>query len=382
MKISILLLLAIFIPSTSSGSDISAINLSWNTVAFQSEYTLHLHLDEPLEDGDGQVLIKNCISSDILGLRTSVTFNGVCPSHPELGSIPLSNILSFEIEAATYGNWEDELGRQSATLKNEELDDSIYQFPSFEINQTDHYVYVLAGQSNMVGAGLYHPILDKLNPTGNKIPPNVEYYVEGERTLEFSTNSDFGPEISFINNIANKHPDKKITILKHAVGGTNISQWLEQDGLADQLISDAVTIIGSQMIAIKAILWMQGEADVILQSKTYKNDLKQLIEKFRSISVAGGNARSLPFILGRIHHYIDDDPRLDSALNFVRKDQEEVASEDDFSYMIDTDKFSEEELNPWHFDGQSQLSFGQCFYNIVENLTESTDCPLLSLELL
>lgn len=143
-----------------------------------------------------------------------------------------------------------------------------------------------------------------------------------------------------------------------------------------------MTIIGSQMIAIKAILWMQGEADVILQSKTYKNDLKQLIEKFRSISVAGGNARSLPFILGRIHHYIDDDPRLDSALNFVRKDQEEVASEDDFSYMIDTDKFSEEELNPWHFDGQSQLSFGQCFYNIVENLTESTDCPLLSLELL
>ena len=44
-----------------------------------------------------------------------------------------------------------------------------------------------------------------------------------------------------------------------------------------------------------------------------------------------------------------------------------------------TDAFIEEPLDPWHFNGHSQLSLGQCFFNITEYLTKSSNCPLLPL---
>jgi hypothetical protein len=379
MKATLLILITFFI-NISYSADISTINLSWSTVAFQSEYALHLHLDEPLDDG--RVVIEGCIGADILGLSTHVVFSGTCPAYPELGNIPLSTIQSFEIEVATYGDWDNIHGRQRVILENQDLDLLRAKFPPFKINQTDTYVYVLAGQSNMSGMARYRPILDKLNPTGNKIPDNVEYYVDGKRVFEFSIDSWFGPEVSFTNHIARKYPYKNIIILKYAPGGSDIGRWLAPNGITDELITKAVEVIGNRMVAIKAILWMQGETDVFLESNTYKKDLKQLIEKLRKASVAGGRARSLPFILGRVHNYTDDDPRFEPALKTVRNDQYEVAIEDDFSYIINTDHFieGEDDDGQWHFDGQSQLSFGQCLFNAVENLTELMDCPLLSTE--
>lgn len=370
-------LLTLFTTSVYS-SDFSRVNLSWNTVAFQAEYALHLHLDIPLDDGT--VRVENCISSEILGLQTHVVFKGVCPTHPELGIIPLSNIISFEIEAAMYGDWGHAHSRQSTFLESHQRNIVEAHFPSFKNHETDHYVYVLAGQSNMLGIALYNETLDRLNPTGNVIPSNVEYYLNGERVFKFSTDTVFGPEISFIRNVSEKHPDKHIIILKYAGGGTNIGQWLAIGGFIDQVVPNAAFIIGNRKVAIKAVLWMQGEADVLLQSQTYKNDLKQLIDKFRYASVLGGTARSLPFVFGRVHHYIDDDPRLAPALDFVRRDQEAVGDEDNFSYMLSTDSFVEEEFDPWHFDGLSQLSFGRCLFDVVENIIQSEDCPLLSLE--
>ena len=91
-------------------------------------------------------------------------------------------------------------------------------------------VFILAGQSNMVGAGIPENLPDHLvqfvDPN-----PNVMFrsWLNGEEygslwgPLEPRGSSNFGPEMMLGNVLSDVHPDRTIAFMKIAYNGTNLA---------------------------------------------------------------------------------------------------------------------------------------------------------------
>ncbi len=81
-------------------------------------------------------------------------------------------------------------------------------------------VFVLAGQSNMVGQG----DVAKLSEDLKQLPPNILLYLNGERA-DFADRNHFGPEIGFAHEMSRAHPREAIILIKFAVGGSSLLAW-------------------------------------------------------------------------------------------------------------------------------------------------------------
>ena len=131
-------------------------------------------------------------------------------------------------------------------------------------------VFILSGQSNMVGQGRTADLPDALT----RLPPNVTYYLNGEPT-SFAAQPQFGPEVSFTHELANAWPGEPIIVIKFAVGGTSLLAWAPEwrQALARRtrnenqgpLYQRLMGYIASAEIGprprLAAVLWMQGERD-------------------------------------------------------------------------------------------------------------------------
>ena len=81
-------------------------------------------------------------------------------------------------------------------------------------------VFVLAGQSNMVGQG----VTAELTADQMITPPNVTDLMETGATGLFDR-ARFGPEVSLVPRLAQEWPDRELIFVKHAVGGTSLLAW-------------------------------------------------------------------------------------------------------------------------------------------------------------
>ena len=81
-------------------------------------------------------------------------------------------------------------------------------------------VFVLAGQSNMVGQGL----TEELAPAQAVTPPNVTYFLGADEAGLFDRDR-FGPEVSLAGRLAEAWPDRELVFVKHARGGTSLLAW-------------------------------------------------------------------------------------------------------------------------------------------------------------
>lgn len=181
-------------------------------------------------------------------------------------------------------------------------------------------VFVLSGQSNMVGWGDNTKLSDSLRfGTDNKLmfedgkwkklkphkKPNKGQREKGKLT-EFS----FGPEISLAEAISKAYPNQTIGIIKSATGGTGILAWspnwsLEQanrtgDGKKGDLYKVLIDKVKAAQkeadVEIVGFLWQQGGKDMtrLEVGKNYYENLKSLIEGLR----ADLNFPELPVFVG------------------------------------------------------------------------------------
>jgi Ca2+-binding EF-hand superfamily protein len=187
-------------------------------------------------------------------------------------------------------------------------------------------VFILAGQSNMVGWGNSTKLPEDLrngngsvlmfeNGTWQPLRPfrKAQKYQEKLGMTEFS----FGPEIAFGHEIAKEWPDETIGIVKFAIGGTSIltwkPDWSKEDadrvgqgrlGSLYKTLMEKVDQAGkAREIEIVAFLWLQGGGDMqnVAVAKEYLDHLKSLVAAVRKDTGAG----DLPFFCGSVRRSQD-----------------------------------------------------------------------------
>ena len=182
-------------------------------------------------------------------------------------------------------------------------------------------VFLLGGQSNMAGRGAVSELPDPSVLSNESVilyhsaSMNSGQPANQWTTLRPASNTAgyFGPEIGFGNRMAELYPDRRIALIKHAVGGTNIAEdWNPGAHPGDtshfgpqfatfvQTVNSGIASLISQgyVPVIRGMLWQQGERDARFESfgPPYGRNLSHFIRRVR----AQFNAPNMPFIYGQV----------------------------------------------------------------------------------
>lgn len=227
-----------------------------------------------------------------------------------------------------------------------------------------HYVILMGGQSNMVGAGEIYDI-------GNSsLPDNIKYYDYGMAPgFKVHPSDQFGPEIGLSQVLSTNYPDKKFILIKYAIGGASMLNWSPDYDSLKAKVTGTPALFGNMYKAFNdktdsilqhvkhtkvALLWIQGERDARIPEAAvdFYVNFKNLIE---SIRIDSKNS-DLPIIFGRINPPVERY----SALDIVREGQEMIVNNLSNTFLIETD-----DLEKWdddvHYSSNGQLELGRRF---------------------
>ncbi|MDF1756150.1 MAG: sialate O-acetylesterase [Verrucomicrobiales bacterium] len=131
-------------------------------------------------------------------------------------------------------------------------------------------VFLLMGQSNMVG----HGRSSKLTEPYNQAHPRIRIWSRGKWQY-MVPKRNFGPEVTFAHEMANHFPNDTIGIIKVAVGGTGMNAWKPDwewseasktgDALKGSLYRDMINAVSEAYrisnFEISGFIWKQGGRD-------------------------------------------------------------------------------------------------------------------------
>ncbi|MGJ8744017.1 sialate O-acetylesterase [Polaribacter sp.] len=208
-------------------------------------------------------------------------------------------------------------------------------FSCTTISQENNEVQVvlLAGQSNMAGAGNFDDLDDAIKKRIDKVSDRVFVsqsntaqtplsYYKNKPSEKYKFKKRFGPELLIGLTLAEKYPKKEFLLIKHAKGGTALYGAWNPDWTLEKakeiekgekkqswnlvqqyfnFINENLTILKEKGKSYKIIgmTWMQGENDAILEvaANSYAQNLKKLILKYRTTF----NEKNMPFVFGQIN---------------------------------------------------------------------------------
>lgn len=264
-------------------------------------------------------------------------------------------------------------------------------------------IFVVAGQSNAVGAG---SAAAELSPAWHAAQPDVRLWFEigpaegiehlavritsGGKfvPLAFQTDASgrtfgssiegFGPELRLGRTLADSLDDD-VAIVKFAFNGSDLAHDWNPDipgSLCAQLLRRvraariALTNAGYSA-SVDGLFWMQGESDAASSDDAwlYAERLTKLIVRAR---VELGEPL-LPVVIGRLNAHIDSAEGYSLPyVNVVRAQQTFVVSNVPYTALVDTDDLS---LTPdqLHFDAHAELDLGLRF--AAERLAITSDAP-------
>ena len=224
-------------------------------------------------------------------------------------------------------------------------------------------VFLLGGQSNMVGLGQiadleqrYLKPLDKIK-IWNMETGKWEVLYPGCLTESKST---FGPEISFGYTIAGVLPAGDIRLVKYAVNGTALyNDWAPAVGpqylgfmkTAKTALADIIASGTDYEIA--GMLWLQGESDADEnQADTYEKNLAAFIAHIRNEF----KTPEMKFVIARVlAHYGGNT----GQAAIVRDAQATLAESMDHVTWFDTDDCPR--LNAGHYNSKGLIEIGKRF---------------------
>jgi hypothetical protein len=222
--------------------------------------------------------------------------------------------------------------------------------------------FILAGQSNMAGMGE----IMELEPELRRAPDNISV-VEYKMRNRFAE-PWFGPEVTFAHEIAKAWPEKKILIIKFAVGSSSLLAWLpewsqkkeritnnEDAGpLYNKLSKFIETVTIGINVKFVGMMWMQGERDAKFQdtAKNYAQNFEELITHVRRDL----QSPHLPFIYGQVNPPAE----LFRFVQTVRKAQAQIEHQVSGIKMIKTDDLSKLE-DGLHYNASGLMKMGKRF---------------------
>ncbi len=238
------------------------------------------------------------------------------------------------------------------------------------------WVFVLAGQSNMVGLGVSSQL-----PAGDAtlVANTFIYYNDSIHTNPnaeqwlalgpgFGVTSDhFGLELKFGRQLQSHWPGRAVALIKVAEGGTALyDRWDAPNGDLYQLLLSELEV---QLAALAEVwrpqvmgfVWMQGESDGISQSDAlaYHGNLTDLMTSLR----AELGVEVLPLTAGLIA--IQD---LWPYADIVRAATSLVAQEQGQMEVVETTDLPRHADDPAHYDTQGNLALGQRFADAMVSL--------------
>lgn len=226
------------------------------------------------------------------------------------------------------------------------------------------YLYILAGQSNMMGKGK----ISKLPATYRKTPPNVKFYYQG-RPRPLAQYAHFGPEIGFAHTIARAYPHDTHIIVKHVATGSSIEQWLPGSRLYKGLMRQLTyaTRHAQKKIAgenqakeatVDAIVWMQGEQDARNKGKAsrYEGHLKRFVAGLRTEL----NSPHSLFIMGQV----SPEDAAFSMTTLIQQAQGRIQRSLPRTMLIPTEDLGKL-YDRVHYDAHGQLELGKRFAQSV-----------------
>ena len=233
----------------------------------------------------------------------------------------------------------------------------------FSTLQAKELVFILAGQSNMVGQG----VAAELAPAYRRVPANVEYYYNGYKT-PLNRFKHFGPEIGFAHEISRSFPNTKIKLIKFAVGGTSLFAWdpiwnpskasstgnASAGPLFKKLIKTVNIQFNGKDAKLAGILWMQGETDAkyLPAAKQYAGNLNRFVNALR----AKLHAPNALFIMGSVNPPL----ALFPSTPIVQKAQQVSASRIRNLRLIKTDDLGKRNDHV-HYNTSGQIELGRRF---------------------
>ncbi len=179
--------------------------------------------------------------------------------------------------------------------------------------------FVLAGQSNMVGAAAKVSEL----PEDLKGEQKMALFFDGGKWVVLAPGKTekvgFGPEISFSRKLSIEMRET-VGIIKHSVSGTNLAQhWSPADPkfLYGELLKKVSAAWETRKIEIVGMIRMQGESDSFDKNmaEAYFKNLADFIQAARK----DFKSPTMLFVAGRVNPPKDRFPFVD----MVRKAQEE-----------------------------------------------------------
>lgn len=232
-------------------------------------------------------------------------------------------------------------------------------------------VFLLGGQSNMVGLGRNSELPSELQDPN----PNVQIWQDNSRSFinlqpGFSAASgngpEFGPELTFGQGIQG-YRGNDVYLVKHATGSTNLySDWdpdgsnnLDYDTFVNRVDTALADLRGQNIdYSIEGMLWMQGEADSYNAeaASAYRANLTAFVQDMRD-----RYGSQLKFAVGRLHN--DFNTGYDDV---VRDAQYSVAAADGLTAVVPTDGFGLYGDNV-HYNTAGQIALGYQFANVLKN---------------
>ncbi len=263
-------------------------------------------------------------------------------------------------------------------------------------------VFILAGQSNMVGWGdslkldeemregnervlmFEHGKWQPLKPI-RKAQKNQEKY----GMTEFS----FGPEIAFGHAVAKAFPDDTIGIVKLAVGGTSIltwkPDWSKEDAnrvgqgnagsLYKRLMQKVDQASKARNVEFVGFLWIQGGGDMknVAVAKEYLDNLKSVVAGVRKDT----GVEDLPFLCGSMRR-AEDPADLSNlvperiggpypAIQWVLKAQWQAQTEVPNTSVVILRDIEKHPMNV-HYNTAGQLEVGKLFAKAFVKMRDSS----------
>ena len=167
-------------------------------------------------------------------------------------------------------------------------------------------VFILSGQSNMVGQGASYQ-LDDAAKRGNE---RVLMFESGRWQPLRPLRKNFGPEIAFGRRMAQAWPDETIGIVKQAVGGTGVLAWnpnwtaeqadrtgdARKGNLWKALTRKVQQACSAADCEIVGFVWLQGGKDMLKvdTGREYGDNLEAMVQGIRKKF----EVPKLPFVLG------------------------------------------------------------------------------------
>ncbi|WP_020394779.1 sialate O-acetylesterase [Thiolinea disciformis] len=216
--------------------------------------------------------------------------------------------------------------------------------------QAAERIYLLAGQSNMMGKGRTHELPAAYKTT----PANVTFYYQG-RPRALAKFASFGPEVVFAHEVARAFPHDQHIIIKLAATGSSITQWQPGKGLYKSLLRQMNFSLPEDHAPVTAILWMQGESDA--RNAAQANQYAPLLSRFIQALRQDTDSPNSLFILGKVNPEV---PNAFPMLAKVQASQRLIQQNTPRTLMITTDGLSKLQ-DQLHYDAQGQMELGRRF---------------------